>query len=279
MPSVPAAGLLPRWLARVVLLVKGAACRDLSSPASYWRSRHAGAARLRAADCRVPLLVPTFMERMGPRLAPLRPPPRPPGARRRWSAFSPSSRSRCRSFPIRSGRSSRPTRRGAVAELIVDDIAVPADAGVISLRVRRVGRRTCSPGPTRRARATTFYRVYRGSLANTSRTWCASCAASTAASLRAETLTTTREQHYVDPAPPPDAVYRVGVAANWLDDDRPRRRVRDQPPGSASRAGSFSCPTGQSRARASSASSRAREAPPPARAARCRRSSRESTVE
>ena len=37
--------------------------------------------------------------------------------------------------------------------------------------------------------------------------------------LRAETLVTTREQHYLDPDPPVDAIYRVGVAANWLDDE------------------------------------------------------------
>jgi hypothetical protein len=33
-----------------------------------------------------------------------------------------------------------------------------------------------------------------------------------------ETLVTTRERTFLDSSPPPDAVYRVGVAANWLDD-------------------------------------------------------------
>jgi hypothetical protein len=37
--------------------------------------------------------------------------------------------------------------------------------------------------------------------------------------LRAETLVTTRDHTFVDHDPPPDAVYRVGVAANWLDDE------------------------------------------------------------
>jgi hypothetical protein len=36
--------------------------------------------------------------------------------------------------------------------------------------------------------------------------------------LRNETLVTTRERRYVDPNPPADASYRIGVAANWLDD-------------------------------------------------------------
>ena len=36
--------------------------------------------------------------------------------------------------------------------------------------------------------------------------------------LRSETLVTTRDQRFVDPDPPPDAVYRIGVAANWLDE-------------------------------------------------------------
>ena len=37
--------------------------------------------------------------------------------------------------------------------------------------------------------------------------------------LRMETLTTTREHSFVDQNPPPDAIYRIGVAANWLDDE------------------------------------------------------------
>ena len=36
--------------------------------------------------------------------------------------------------------------------------------------------------------------------------------------LRSETLGTTREHRYFDPNPPEDAVYRIGVAANWLDE-------------------------------------------------------------
>ena len=36
--------------------------------------------------------------------------------------------------------------------------------------------------------------------------------------LRSETLVTTRDHRFVDPDPPPDAVYRIGVAANWLDE-------------------------------------------------------------
>ena len=36
--------------------------------------------------------------------------------------------------------------------------------------------------------------------------------------LRTETLDTTRERRYLDPDPPPDATYRIGVAANWLDE-------------------------------------------------------------
>ena len=37
--------------------------------------------------------------------------------------------------------------------------------------------------------------------------------------LRAETLVTTRDHHFVDTDPPADAIYRVGIAANWLDDE------------------------------------------------------------
>ena len=30
---------------------------------------------------------------------------------------------------------------------------------------------------------------------------------------------TTRDHTFLDADPPPDAVYRIGVAANWLDDE------------------------------------------------------------
>jgi hypothetical protein len=34
-----------------------------------------------------------------------------------------------------------------------------------------------------------------------------------------ETLETTRDHRYLDRNPPADAIYRIGVAANWLDDE------------------------------------------------------------
>ena len=88
---------------------------------------------------------------------------------------------------------------------------------VVSLHVRRVGSANELTWTDSTVRARTFYRVYRSSPGGFSDMVCeprgvARC------DLRAETLTTTRERRFVDRMPPPGAVYRVGVAANWLDE-------------------------------------------------------------
>jgi len=68
-------------------------------------------------------------------------------------------------------------------------------------------------------RARTFYRVYRASAAKGFSEMVCEPRGVDRCDLRMETLTTTRDQRYVDADPPPDAIYRVGVAANWLDEE------------------------------------------------------------
>ena len=69
------------------------------------------------------------------------------------------------------------------------------------------------------ARANTFYRVYRGSISRGFPDLVCEPRGVDRCELRAETLVTTRDHTYLDPDPPPDAVYRIGVGANWLDDE------------------------------------------------------------
>ena len=95
----------------------------------------------------------------------------------------------------------------------------PADADVIDLSVVRTAAGNQLRWTDSTTRARTFYRVYRASNANGFSDLICETRSAQQCDLRAETLVTTREQHYLDTDPPPDAIYRVGAAANWLDDE------------------------------------------------------------
>ncbi|HET9242303.1 MAG TPA: hypothetical protein VFN99_02595 [Gaiella sp.] len=217
--SVPAAGLLLGWLLGYVV-VKGAADVATVESGSYWRLIMPGLPAFAILTAGVPLLVPTFLRRMGPRLAPL------PGSRpglRVSAAFV----AVVGLVPIVvllalpqlrvSGTAAPP---GFVADaILVDQIAVPADPDVISLRVRRVGNANVLAWTDSTSRARTFYKVYRASPSRGFSDFVCDRHGVDRCELRAETLNVTRGHEYVDRDPPPDATYRIGVAANWLDDD------------------------------------------------------------
>ena len=167
----------------------------------------------------VPLLVPTFLDRMGPRLAPL--PGRRPGTKGTvavvaflavvplvWILAS---------SPQKAGLGELPPH-GYTSDLVrVDKIGVPTDPGVIDLRVRRTPEGNVLTWTDSTSHARTFYRVYRGS--ETFPDLVCEPHGADLCELRAETLTTTRERRYVDRNPPGgDVTYRIGVAANWLDE-------------------------------------------------------------
>ena len=168
----------------------------------------------------VPLLVPTFVGRMGRGSHPI--PGRRPGLRARsvvgFLARRPSRRPPAR-VPVHVHAESG--RAGYLAgELIVDEIGVPVDADVVSLDVRRAVTPTCSRGRTRPrvpapSTACTGARRSRGftddGLRGSRR-----ATAATFAPRRSSPRASTR---FVDRDPPADAIYRIGVAANWLDDE------------------------------------------------------------
>jgi len=106
-----------------------------------------------------------------------------------------------------------------IPQLVVSNIGVPADPAVVDLEVRRVGNANVLTWTDSTKRARTFYRVYRASAAKGFSEMVCEPRGVDRCDLRMETLTTTRDQRYVDADPPPDAIYRVGVAANWLDEE------------------------------------------------------------
>ena len=100
----------------------------------------------------------------------------------------------------------------------MNEIGVPADGNVISLDVRKSAGANELAWTDSTSRARTFYRVYRASPSRGFPDTICQLLGGRRCELRAETLVTTRDQTYVDPDPPADASYRIGVAANWLDD-------------------------------------------------------------
>jgi hypothetical protein len=218
--SVPAAGLFLGWLLGYVV-VKGAADVATVESGSYWRLIMPALPAFVLLVAAVPLLVPTFLDRMGPRLAPV--PGRRPGLRTTggivaFLAIVPIAWILAAdSFHLQR----QPGSSGAylIPELVVSDIGVPVDPAVIDLRVRRVGDANVLTWTDSTSRARTFYRVYRASASKGFSEMVCEPRGVDRCDLRMETLTTTRDHRYVDPSPPPDAIYRIGVAANWLDDE------------------------------------------------------------
>jgi hypothetical protein len=217
--SVPAAGLLMGWLLGYVV-VKGAASVATVESGSYWRLIMPALPAFVILSASIPLLVPTFLGRMGPRLAPL--PGRRPGLRTSAVFVAVVGL-----VPIavlvavpqlRAVPNETPPPNFVADAVIVDLIEVPAGPDVVSLQVRRVGSSNVLTWTDSTTRARTFYKVYRASPLRGFPDLVCEPRGVDRCELRSETLTTTRERRYVDPNPPPDAVYRIGVAANWLDD-------------------------------------------------------------
>lgn len=218
--SVPAAGLFLAWLLGYVV-VKGAASVATVESGSYWRLVMPALPAFALLTAAIPLLVPTFLARMGPRLSPL--PGRRPGRAATiavvgFLAVVPLT-VLVLSDQVRVAQQTTHPRAYVIPELIVDNIAVPVDADVVSLAVRRVGSANVLTWTDSTRRAATFYRVYRASPSRGFSEMVCERRGVDRCEQRAETLVTTRERRFVDPDPPADAIYRIGVAANWLDDE------------------------------------------------------------
>jgi len=216
--SVPVAGLLLGWLLAYVV-VKGAADVATVESGSYWRLVMPALPAFVILTAAIPLLVPTVIRRAGPRLASSG--GRRPGTRATVAVVAFLAVVPVAVLLLASIESSVERTEGVFVsdEVLVKEIGVPADPSVVELTVVRAaaGNELTWSDSTDRAR--TFYRVYRSSLARGFSDIVCQLQGGRRCELRAETLVTTRERRFVDPDPPADAMYRIGVAANWLDDD------------------------------------------------------------
>lgn len=217
--SIPAAGLLLGWLLAYVV-VKGSSGVASIETGSFWRLVMPALPAYVILAASIPLLVPTLARRLGTRIAPI-------PARRPGRALSVAVVAALAVVPAAFVLSAEPMRGGALA-VEVDNILVPVDGDTVRLRTKRVGAAQHlswedSTGPTR-----PFYRVYRTAGAGPDMT-CERDGADRC-TLQMIVLDTTRERSYVDRSPEPGVTYRIGVAANWLDDPERGDVVLVSPP-------------------------------------------------
>jgi hypothetical protein len=204
--SRPAAALLLGWLLGFVL-VKGASPLASIESGSFWRLVMPAFPAYVILTAAIPLLVPTALQRLGRRVSPAT--PRRPGRRTVVAVATVLF-----AVPAAFVAAASPGPGGAMA-MEVNGILVPVDGATVQLRTRKVGaaqhlRWSDSTSPT-----TPFYRVYRTAGAGTD----THCELSTdRCSLDMILLGTTRARSWVDGSPEPGVTYRIGVAANWVDD-------------------------------------------------------------
>jgi hypothetical protein len=207
-----AAVLLAGWLA-AFLVIKGFSPRAEIQSGSFWRLLLPAWPAYLLLFASIPLLVPTFARRLGSRLDP--PETRP--VRGRWLALVAVA---TLLVPAGASLAAAPTDgpARAVVRDDVDNFVLTAVDESVELRAERTAegvRLTWTPGSWR---ASVFFRVYRSD--DGSDVECEHTEGARAAYcyVREMPMATTRETEYLDASAPPGASYRVGVAANWLDD-------------------------------------------------------------
>jgi hypothetical protein len=205
--SVPAAGLLLGWLLAYVV-VKGSSPVSSIEAGSFWRLVMPSFPAYVLLLAAIPLLVPTLPRRLGPRIAAL--PGRRPG--RRLVAVAVTL---LVAVPAAFVLAAQPLR-GAEKAILVEGILVPVDGETVQLRTTRVGAAQHLAWEDSTSPTKPFYKVYR-TVGDNPDVGCIPKGADRCG-LNMIVLATTRAHTYVDSSPEPGVTYRIGVAANWVDD-------------------------------------------------------------
>ena len=191
--SVPAAGLFLTWLLGYVV-VKGAADVATVESGSFWRLIMPALPAFVLLAASVPLLVPTFVDRMGPRLAPdpgRRPRLYPTAAVVGLLAVVPIAvllHDLAVPRPARPGGRLRRPAAGRRRHRCADGLATSSPS-----RFAASATPTCSDWTDSTTRARTFYRVYRASPSRGFSDMVCENRGVDRCDLRAETLVTTRD--------------------------------------------------------------------------------------
>ncbi|HEU4355127.1 MAG TPA: hypothetical protein VFT27_06015 [Actinomycetota bacterium] len=207
------AALLGGWLTAYIL-VKGFSPRADIQANTFWRLLMPAWPAYLLLLASIPLLVPTFARRLGDRA-------RSPSTRsvgRRWIAVTVALTVVVPAVAlVASSPMQRPTP-AIMQDFPGGNILTPVDDGV-ALRVASEGgarRLTWKPGAS--WRADVFYRVYRQDGAGPDLHCALSGSTAWYCYLTGTPIATTRSTSFVDPSPPPEATYRIGVGTNWIDD-------------------------------------------------------------
>ncbi len=207
--SRPAAGLLLGWTL-AFFIVKGSSFVAGIENASFWRLVMPALPAYVILAAATPLLIPTLVRRLGSRISPVSP------GRRVSFRTAIVTAAVVGVLPLVTVLIASPIR-GAQAAVVVNGILVPVDAAVVSLSASREDDgQHLRWTDTTMATTTTFYRVMRTRGAETDLR-CVRAGADRC-ELDMNVLGTTRGRTWVDSNPVPGATYRIGVAANWLDD-------------------------------------------------------------
>ena len=206
------AALLGGWLA-AFLLVKGFSVRADIQANTFWRLLMPAWPAYLILFASIPLLVPTLARQLGERVQP--PLTRPVG--RRALVVAAVLTVVVPAGAIAASSPSTGPERAVMQDDAGNFILTSIEDGVeLEVSPAPGGQllRWTSGGPWR---ANVFYRVYRSEDEGTD---CEHNEGSTAVYcfIRALPIETTRETEYLDPAPPPGATYRIGVATSWADD-------------------------------------------------------------
>jgi hypothetical protein len=205
------ATLLAGWLG-AFLIVKGFSTRADIQANTFWRLLMPAWPAYLLLFASIPLLVPTLARRLGDRLRA----PSSPAVRTRWVAVVAALTVVVPAAAIAASSPLEGPRLALTQDDLFNFILTSVDED-IELRAERTtdGQRlTWTDGPWR---ANVFYRVYRAEgddveCENTDGHPAQSCY------VGGTVIATTRDREYVDAAAPPGSTYRIGVAANWIDD-------------------------------------------------------------
>lgn len=211
----PAAGLLLAWVLST-FLVKGSSFVSSIENASFWRLVMPALPAYVMLVAAIPLLVPTARRRLQSSFAP-RPDTRPLSLRAAVVTAVVAAL-----VPLGFVLNAQP-QRGPDRAVIVDNILVPVSSEIAELELsapvteRGTDRTTVTLSWTdTTTRARPFYRVYRTQL-GTAPAQCNPEGADRCLQTMFH-IGTTRERSFVDRDAFVGARYRIGVAANWVDD-------------------------------------------------------------
>jgi hypothetical protein len=206
------AGLLVGWLGAFIL-VKGFNENADIQANTFWRLLMPAWPAYLLLLASVPLLVPTLVRRLGPRLAqPAAGPVRP-----RWVVVALVLTILLPAAATAASSRIAPPTPAIVPVEASGQILTPVDASV-AVTTERTGkalRLSWNDGPWR---AAVFYRVYRSTRPDGD-VQCATSNSSTwVCYFKGQQIGTTRDRSFVVTNPSPGATYRVGVGTNWAND-------------------------------------------------------------